>query len=60
MKWGTPEPITLRDTDLGMVRVRAFGTYSMAVADPQLFVNKIVGTQGHVRHRDDRATSCAA
>ena len=45
-KWGTPEPIALRDEELGMVRLRAFGTYSMEVADPQLFVNKIVGTQG--------------
>lgn len=45
-KWGTPEPIALRDSELGLVRLRAFGTYSMQVADPQLFVNKIVGTQG--------------
>jgi len=45
-KWGTPEPIALRDNELGLVRLRAFGTYSMQVADPQLFVNKIVGTQG--------------
>lgn len=45
-KWGTPEPITLRDKDLGMVRLRAFGNYSMQVSDPQLFVTKIVGTQG--------------
>jgi membrane protease subunit (stomatin/prohibitin family) len=45
-KWGTPEPVALRDSDLGMVRVRAFGTYSMQVKDPQLFVNKIVATQG--------------
>jgi membrane protease subunit (stomatin/prohibitin family) len=45
-KWGTPEAITLRDADLGMVRLRAFGTYSMQVNEPQLFVNKIVGTQG--------------
>ena len=45
-KWGTPEPVAFRDTELGMVRLRAFGTYSMAVADPQQFVNKIVGTQG--------------
>ncbi len=46
LKWGTPEPIALRDPDLGMARVRAFGTYSTQVVDPQLFVNKIVGTQG--------------
>src|SRR4051812_46184656 len=45
-KWGTSEPVTFRDTELGMVRLRAFGTYAMAVADPQQFVNKIVGTQG--------------
>lgn len=45
-KWGTPEPVALRDSDLGMVRVRAFGTYSMQVKEAQLFVNKIVGTQG--------------
>jgi membrane protease subunit (stomatin/prohibitin family) len=46
MKWGTPQPILFRDTDLGMVRLRAFGTYSMQIADPQLFINKIVGQQG--------------
>jgi len=45
-KWGTPEPVALRDSELGLVRLRAFGSYSMQVADPQLFVNKIVGTQG--------------
>jgi membrane protease subunit (stomatin/prohibitin family) len=46
MKWGTMEPVTFRDSEFGMVRLRAFGTYAMAVNDPQLFVNKIVGTQG--------------
>ncbi|HUV72742.1 MAG TPA: SPFH domain-containing protein [Anaerolineae bacterium] len=45
-KWGTSEPVALRDSDLGMVRVRAFGTYSMQIKDVQLFVNKIVATQG--------------
>jgi membrane protease subunit (stomatin/prohibitin family) len=45
-KWGTPEAISLRDSELGLVRLRAFGTYSMQVSDPQLFVNKIVGAQG--------------
>lgn len=45
-KWGTAEPIPLRDTDLGLVRLRAFGTFSMQVGDPALFVNKIVGAQG--------------
>jgi excisionase family DNA binding protein len=46
MKWGTPEPIALRDKDLGLARLRAFGQYSMAIQDPQMFVAKIVGTQG--------------
>jgi len=45
-KWGTAEPIPLRDTDLGLVRLRAFGTYSIQVSEPALFVNKIVGAQG--------------
>ncbi len=46
MKWGTPEPIALRDEDLGMARLRAFGNYAMQVTDAQLFVNKIVGARG--------------
>jgi excisionase family DNA binding protein len=46
MKWGTPEAISLRDKDLGLARLRANGRYSMAVNDPQMFVAKIVGTQG--------------
>src|SRR4051794_10814486 len=46
MKWGTMEPVTFRDSEFGMVRLRAFGTYAMNVADPQLFVNKVVGTRG--------------
>ncbi len=50
-KWGTPEPIALRDVDLGLVRLRAFGTYAMEVADPQLFVNKIVGGRGYYETR---------
>ena len=46
MKWGTPQPISLRDSDLGLVRLRAFGQYTMQVADPKRFVDQIVGTQG--------------
>lgn len=52
MKWGTPEPITIRDPVLRMARLRAFGTYGMQIADPQLFVNKIVGTQRLYRTSD--------
>ncbi len=52
MKWGTPQPIIYRDSDLGVVRLRSFGTYAMRVVDPQLFVNTIVGTQGVFRAED--------
>lgn len=48
LKWGTKEPIAFRDTELRMVRLRAFGKYSMRVADPQLFVGSVVGTRGIV------------
>lgn len=46
LKWGTAQPIAYRDADLGMVRLRAFGSYSMRVDDPQLFVNQVVGSRG--------------
>jgi membrane protease subunit (stomatin/prohibitin family) len=46
MKWGTKEPIIFRDKELSMVRLRAFGIFSMKVIDSQLFVNKLVGTEG--------------
>jgi membrane protease subunit (stomatin/prohibitin family) len=48
MKWGTKEAIAFRDTELRMVRLRAFGKYSLRVTDPQLFVGSIVGTRGIV------------
>jgi len=44
-KWGTPQPITIRDKDFDMVRVRAFGMYSYRVADPRLFFKEISGTR---------------
>jgi membrane protease subunit (stomatin/prohibitin family) len=52
LKWGTPTPITIKDPELGMARVQARGTYAVAVTEPQLFVNKIVGTQGIYRTSD--------
>jgi membrane protease subunit (stomatin/prohibitin family) len=47
LKWGTKEPITFRDTELSMVRLRAFGRYSIRVANPQIFLQQLVGTRGH-------------
>ena len=44
-KWGTPQPITIRDADFGAVRLRAFGNYSFRVATPALFHTEISGTR---------------
>jgi membrane protease subunit (stomatin/prohibitin family) len=44
LKWGTKNPIMLRDPEFGMVRLRAFGTYTIRVTDPQKFLTEIVGT----------------
>lgn len=44
-KWGTPQPITIRDADFGAVRLRAFGNYSFRLADPKLFHTEISGTR---------------
>ncbi len=46
LKWGTKNPIICRDPEFGPVRLRAFGTYSVRVADPALFLREIVGTDG--------------
>jgi membrane protease subunit (stomatin/prohibitin family) len=46
LKWGTKEPITFRDSELTMVRLRAFGRFSMRVADPNVFLQQLVGTRG--------------
>ena len=44
-KWGTPNPITIRDKDFGAVRLRAFGIYSYRIADPKLFHKEVSGTR---------------
>ena len=44
-KWGTPNPITIRDKDFGMVRMRAFGIYSYSLADARKFHSEISGTR---------------
>lgn len=46
MKWGSAQPLVYRDSELGMIRLRAFGTYSLRVADPQVFVAQMVGARG--------------
>ncbi|HSG24348.1 MAG TPA: SPFH domain-containing protein, partial [Azonexus sp.] len=44
-KWGTPNPITIRDKDFGVVRMRAFGIYSYHLSDAKTFYQKISGTR---------------
>lgn len=45
-KWGTRQPITVRDKDFGMVRLRSFGKFSFRVSDSSVLLNTLVGTQG--------------
>ena len=47
MKWGTSNPIMLRDADFGIVQLRAFGAYSLRVADSSEFIKEIAGTNAH-------------
>ena len=51
-KWGTPQPITLRDKDFGMVRLRAFGMYSYRISDARKFFTELSGTR-ETYTRDD-------
>jgi membrane protease subunit (stomatin/prohibitin family) len=44
-RWGTPNPITIRDKEFGAIRLRAFGIYSYRVADPKTFYLKLSGTR---------------
>jgi membrane protease subunit (stomatin/prohibitin family) len=52
MKWGTANPIMLRDADFGIVRLRAFGAYSLRVADPAMFIKEVAGTNAHFQTED--------
>jgi membrane protease subunit (stomatin/prohibitin family) len=47
LKWGTPGPCTMRDPEFGVVRVTAFGLYSIKIKDPAVFIREIVGTDGN-------------
>ncbi len=47
LKWGTKNPIMLRDKEFGAVRLRAFGSYGVRINDPLTFIKEITGTHGH-------------
>ena len=51
-KWGTQTPISLRDSEIGRVRLVARGTYSIYISDPQTFVVRIVAGRGYYSTRD--------
>jgi membrane protease subunit (stomatin/prohibitin family) len=46
LKWGTKNPVMLRDAEFGPIRLRAFGSYAMRIEDPAAFIREIVGTDG--------------
>src|SRR6187455_3813781 len=48
-KWGTANPIMMRDQDFGIVRVRAFGTYDFRVTDPKKMLKEVAGSDDHFR-----------
>ena len=45
LKWGTKDPVAFKDSELGLVRLRAFGVFNIRVLQPVLFINNLVGTQ---------------
>ncbi len=45
-KWGTANPIPIRDADLGVVRIRGFGNFAFKISDPGVFLKEVVGTAG--------------
>jgi excisionase family DNA binding protein len=48
-KWGTSNPVMMRDQDFGIVRVRAFGTYDFRIVEPPKFLKEVAGTDNHFR-----------
>ena len=46
LKWGTHDPVAFKDSELGLIRLRAFGVFNFRVVQPVLFINSMVGTQG--------------
>lgn len=46
LKWGTRDPVAFKDSELGLIRLRAFGVFNLQVVQPVLFINSMVGTQG--------------
>lgn len=52
LRWGTRDPVAFKDSELGLIRLRAFGVFNFQVIQPVLFVNRLVGTQGKYSTHD--------
>jgi len=52
LKWGTRDPVAFKDSELGLIRLRAFGVFNLQVMQPVLFINNLVGTQGMYTTRE--------
>ena len=52
LKWGTMNPVAFRDSELGLIRIRAHGIYNLQVVQPVLFINSLVGTMGKISTED--------
>ena len=52
LKWGTMNPVAFRDSELGLIRIRAHGIFNLQVVQPVLFINSLVGTMGKISTED--------
>ena len=52
LKWGTSNPVAFRDSELGLIRIRAHGIYNIQIVQPVLFINSLVGTMGKITTSD--------
>ncbi len=52
LQWGTRNPVAFRDAELGLIRLRAHGVYTIQIVQPVLFINSLVGTMGKITTND--------
>jgi membrane protease subunit (stomatin/prohibitin family) len=52
LTWGTRDPVAFKDSELSLIRLRAFGVFNIQVVQPLLFINSLVGTQGIFKTED--------
>jgi len=55
LKWGTRDPVAFRDSELGLIRLRAFGMFNIRVIQPLLFINSLIGTMANFTTADIEA-----